>query len=58
MKACGNYKPTIRRHRMAGLTMPEKRPTTAFKKSIAKHCLNPRRQAGSNHDMEPGHVAE
>jgi hypothetical protein len=43
---------------MVRLTMLENAPETALKKSTAEHCLNARRQAGSNHDVEPGHIAE
>jgi polar amino acid transport system substrate-binding protein len=37
--------------------MLENNPQNAAKKSTAKHCLNARRQAGSNHDVEPGHIS-
>jgi hypothetical protein len=39
------------------VTMLENDPQKAAKKSTAKHCLNARRQAGSNHDVEPGHIS-
>jgi hypothetical protein len=39
------------------VTMLENDPQKAAKKSTAKHCLNARRRAGSNRDVEPGHIS-
>jgi hypothetical protein len=39
------------------VTMLENDPQKAAKKGTAEHCLNARRQAGLNHDVEPGHIS-
>jgi hypothetical protein len=39
------------------VTVLENDPQKAAKKSTAEHCLNARRRAGSNRDVEPGHIS-